>query len=416
MTKTIAEDIRTYPLQCGATLLVEPNPTVRSAGLTWLIPMGNAYDATDRIGISALLSDWVWRGAGELNTKEYSDALDRLGVQRSSGLETYHFRLSATLIGQRLKEALPPLVSLIRQPILGDDTFESVRDLCLQSLASLNDDPQSRAMIDLKDKSFPEPFNRSTFGDSEGLTTTTPTEARAHWNTHAIAAGSIIAVSGDVDGDAVVNQLNELLGDWAGEIADPSHAGPTDGGYFPTTEEASQCHIGIAYPAPREQDKCSMAQRIATQVLGGGVSSRLFTEVRERRSLCYSVYATYAAGRDRGVVMAYAGTTPERAQETLDVMLAEMNKMSDGVDADEFRRAVVGMKSRLVMHGESTSARASAIARELYLLGKPRTLQETADEVDAVTLDEVNAYLANANAGPFTIVTLGPDALTIPTL
>jgi len=406
--------IESITLDCGATLLVEENPAMRSVGLSWLLPMGSAYDPADRVGTAAVLSDWMWRGAGDLNTKDLSDAFDRLGVQRDSSVETHHLRLGAVMIGDQLAEALPLLVSMVRRPRLGDETFEPVRDLCQQSIAGLLDEPQSRSMLLLKEKHFPAPFNRSTLGSEEGIAALSPDEARAHWRAHAVPRGSIIGISGNVRAEAVARQLNDLFADWTGAIDEPSTSDEPQGRYTHESDESAQCHIGIAFHAPPEPDERSMLQRVATAVLSGGMSGRLFTEVREKRSLCYSVYASYAAGRDRGAVMGYSGTTPDRAQETLDVMTGEFKRLREGIDASEFQRAAVGMKSRLVMQGESTSARASSIARDQYLVGRPRTLRELAERVDAVGMDDVNDYLAQRAIDAFTIVTLGPAPLAPP--
>jgi predicted Zn-dependent peptidase len=141
----------------------------------------------------------------------------------------------------------------------------------------------------------------------------------------------------------------------------------------------------------------------------------LFTEVREKRSLCYAVNAGYAGGRDRGMVALYAGSTPERAQETLDTMLSELERFEHGVDAGEFRRAVIGLKSRLVMQGESTAARAAALGSDWYRLGRCRSLGELSAEVDAVTLDALNGWIARSMDGRWrermTLCTVGQSAL-----
>jgi predicted Zn-dependent peptidase len=170
--------------------------------------------------------------------------------------------------------------------------------------------------------------------------------------------------------------------------------------------------MAVAFPAPKESDEANILQRAVTSVMSGGMSGRLFTEVREKRSLCYSVYASYAAGRDRGAVQVYAGTTPERAQETLDVIMSEYRRLRDGVDLNELNRAIAGMKSRLVMNRESTSARAAGMAHDQYLIGRARTLQELEDRIESITLERVNSYLGSRfNNLKCTIVTLGPTAL-----
>jgi predicted Zn-dependent peptidase len=145
------------------------------------------------------------------------------------------------------------------------------------------------------------------------------------------------------------------------------------------------------------------------------MSGRLFTEVREKRGLCYSVSAGYSSGREFGSVTGYVGTTPERAQESLSVLLAEMDRINrSGIEESELRRAVIGMKSRLVFSGESTGARAAALASDQHRLGRPRSLAELADEIDRVTLEQVNNYLRSRTMGRVTIQTLGPVALVDP--
>jgi predicted Zn-dependent peptidase len=123
------------------------------------------------------------------------------------------------------------------------------------------------------------------------------------------------------------------------------------------------------------------------------------------------VHASYAATRGRGYVLCYAGTTPARASETLEVLVRELDRWGRGVSRDEFRRARVGMKAHLVMQGESTAARAHAVAAEQYVLGAPRTLERLSGLLDDMELEEVNRVLTVASLRPMTLVTVGPEAL-----
>jgi predicted Zn-dependent peptidase len=157
-------------------------------------------------------------------------------------------------------------------------------------------------------------------------------------------------------------------------------------------------------------------EKIVVQVLSGGMAGRLFSEVREKRGLCYAVSAGYRGEREFGTVTAYVGTTPERADEALRVLRAELDRINSPegrITQDEFERAVIGMKSSLIFSGESTSARAAALATDQRRLGHPRTLEDVARQIDDVTLDRVHAYLARRGLGRMTIQTLGPKALTV---
>ncbi|MEL6797289.1 MAG: insulinase family protein, partial [Planctomycetota bacterium] len=153
-------------------------------------------------------------------------------------------------------------------------------------------------------------------------------------------------------------------------------------------------------------------------VLSGGMSGRLFTEVREKRGLCYAVSAGYRGDDRFGAFSAYVGTTPERAQESLDVLTAELRRIrtpEGAVTADEFERARTGMRANIVFHGESTAARASALVADYQKLGRARTLDEMTAAIDAVTLDSLNEHLAETPLGGATLQTLGPKELTPPT-
>ncbi len=172
--------------------------------------------------------------------------------------------------------------------------------------------------------------------------------------------------------------------------------------------------IGIAWPSLQETDPEYYAVRMACEVLSGGMSGRLFTEIREKRGLCYSVSAGYSSLKGWGSIMGYAGTSNERAQATLDCFLDELKRLSDGVTEAELARAKTGLKASTIMQGESTSARAGAIAHDFFLRGRIRTLEEIKSAIDTVTVDQVNAYLKKHEAGPFTIVTVGPKALKLP--
>jgi predicted Zn-dependent peptidase len=152
----------------------------------------------------------------------------------------------------------------------------------------------------------------------------------------------------------------------------------------------------------------------AVNILSGGMSSRLFTHVREERGLCYAVWASYATFRDRGSVLAYAGTTTERAQETLDVTVRELKRLVDGIEADEVDRVKAGLKSSLIMQEESTGARAASIASDWYYLNRVRTFDEIQSAIDGLTPDTIIGHLKRYPAKDFTMVTLGRDPLKIP--
>ena len=404
----------TRRLECGADLVVEHVPAAQSVALVWFLPIGTALFPDDADGHAAMLTELIFRGAGGLSSRELSDTMDRLGLQRSAGAHAHHLRVDATLLADRLDDALPLLVNLIRRPALPDEAVDPVRNLCLQSIDSLNDEPQHLVMLLVRGRHLPWPFNRHGYGDPAVIQAADGDGLRRAWTERCAPEGAIIAAAGAVDGNDLASRLDHLLAEWAGAAPADPESRPSSRGYLHVHQETAQVHIGLAYDAPAEPHEDAMLERLATSVLSGSTSGRLFSEVRQKRSLCYSVGASYRAGRDRGLVNVYAGTTPERAQETLDVCLAELDRLSQGATREEYERAKVGLKSRLVMRGESTPARAGAIGGDWFRLRRLRSLDDIAKEIDAVSFDDLNAYLARRRFDAQTVVTVGSAPLSVP--
>ncbi len=395
MTTSPANPIDCRALACGATLLVEPMASVASVAMSWLLPTGNAGDPADRLGEAAMLSELALRGAGELDSRTFSDALDRLGVQRSLSNGGRHLRLGATMLGSRLDDAAPLLCDLVRRPRLPEEALEAVRSLSLQSLESLQDEPQRRAMIALGEQHLPSPFNRSGLGSRAGLEAISIEHLRGRWHREVRPGGSIIAVAGRVDPAALASRLDALLEGWEGEAVQPEVDAAAAKGAVHLEQDSAQVHFGMALDAPPLRDPDSMAWALAVRILGGGSSSRLFVELRERRGLCYSVGAGADLGRDRGMVSIYAGSTPERIDESRSLILEGLASLAAGFTEAEFRRASMALRRSLVAQSESTTSRAVQLASDYDRLGRARTLAEIAESASRIDLARLEAFAAS---------------------
>ncbi len=412
-------EIETRQLSCGMTLLAQPMGGVRSAALSWLVPAGTATEPADRLGIAGIWSEMLLRGAGARSSREHADACDRLGANRNAEAGNRFLRVGSSLVGTNLNEALPLLTDLVLAPRFEAESLIAAKDLSLQALASLVDDPHERAVLAARKRHRPSPFNRSDYGTEEGINAITIEDVKKGWRERARPGGSVIGIAGEFSVDSVQNRLDELLSDWKGTTSEPTKLADPPRGYAHEEDTTNQVQIVLVHDAPAEPHADSMLERVVTSVLSGGMSGRLFTEVREKRGLCYSVHASYSADRDDGRVGAYVGTTPERAQESLDVLTSELHRIStqEGqITEDEFERAIIGMKSRIVFSGESTSARAGALVGDWVRLGRARTLDELTAAIDAITLEQVRDYASRRSLGTVTIQTLGPEALTPPAI
>lgn len=397
-------------LECGALLLVEPMAGVKSCALNWTLPAGAAAEPQGKLGLAGIVAEMVQRGAGGLNSRQHADALDAAGVSRSLDTGVRTSRLGATFVGQDLDKALPLLADMIVRPAMDRDAFDPAQSLAIQELDALTDDPQEWAGVEAMARHLPAPLNRSTYGTREGLEACTHAAAKDFLKAGFVPGGSLIALAGDVDPALAEDVLNSALTGWSGEAGEPMATGQPQRGRAHVDDDGAQVQVMVIREAPRDGTPEAACERLATAVLSGGMSGRLFTEVREKRGLCYAVHAGYTSERETGWLTAYVGTTPERAAESLEVLQAELDRLAtpDGAPtAEEFERARVGLKSRIVFGGESTGARAGAMASDYRKLARCRTLEERVAEIDAVTLDGLCGYLAKFERGEATVLTLG---------
>ena len=399
----------------GLTLLAEKMPGMQSAAMTLLLPAGAASDPVDRSGSATVLSDLVLRGAGERDSRQLSEYMDKLGLQRSASVGIHHSRFGCAAVAAKVIEALPTYADIVRRPRLPGDGFSAARDLALQGLAGIDDEPRQKLMIKLREWFLPSPFGRNTMGRVEDLEKLTRDLCKTDWSQRYHSRDAILAVAGNVDFEgAARGESRSISGSWDGRPTPEFQIMPPPGNAHHETQESEQTHIGIAYPSIPETDPDYYTVRLAMECLSGGMSGRLFTEIREKRGLCYSVWAGYSSLKGSGSIFGYAGTSNDRAQATLDCMIGEIHRLQDGVTEAELARAKTGLKASTIMQGESTSARAGAIAHDFFMRGRIRTLDEIKDAIDSVTLEKVNGYLKAHEPGPFTIVTVGPKELKLP--
>jgi predicted Zn-dependent peptidase len=402
-----------HTLSNGLTVIVEPMAGVRSAAMSLWVPCGGANDPVGQLGTANVLSDLTLRGAGGRTSRQLSDDLDRLGLQRDSSAGLYHTRYSAAATSANLLAGIPLFADIIRAPVLGADDFEACRQLALQELDGLDDDPRSEALIALRQHHWPEPLGRNVMGEVADLDMLSLDLVRDSHAARFVPAGSILGLAGDLDPKQAIDIIEKALGDWAGSPPTPIRADEHKTSDAFIERQTEQTHIGIACPYIREVDDDYYIGRVAAEVLSGGSSGRLFTEIREIKGLCYSVGTSYASLKDRASLLGYAGTSNERAQATLDAFLHELRRIGEGVEQGEVERAKIGLMSGTVMSGESTGARASAVVSDYFSRGRVRPLEEIASAIDAVTVDQVDDFVRRTKLGPFTVVTVGPKELEI---
>jgi predicted Zn-dependent peptidase len=410
----VSKSILSHTLANGLVLVAEPLPWLESAAFTFLVPAGSVHDPPDRSGLSGLTSEMALRGAGPRDSRRFILDLDNLGVERHESVSAAHAGFSGATLAENLPGALAIYADVLRRARLPVDQLEAARWVMLQELRAVEDEPAQKVMLELRRRHYPDPWGRPAEGEQRALESATIDQVRRLFRQTYRPNGCILGVAGRFDWGPLKETVDGLLGDWEPGNAEDVDERPFGRKYEHLPYDSSQIQIGIAYPSVPYRDPDYFQAWGAVGVLGGGPSARLFTEVRERRGLCYSVHASYSTLRHRGGVFCYAGTSADRAQETLDVILAELGRLGEGIEEGELARLKARIKSSLIMQQESSSARSSALARDWYHLGRARTLDELERLVDQLSAESINAYLAEHPPGDYTVVTLGSRELAMP--
>lgn len=410
---SIEQQIHVHTFDNGLVLLGEPMKSLESAAFTIRVPAGYAYEPEGRGGLSVMTNEMVLRGCGERDNRRFVEDLDNLGVERGDSVTDALTGFGGATLSKNLLPALSIYVDVLRRARLPAEELEAARLVALQELAGVEDEPGQLVMQELRRLHYPKPWGRRSQGQRDALEAMTLDDIQAHYERCFRPNGAIISVAGKIDWPAVRDHVGKLTADWPKVETPAIVETPRSVRRGHSPHESQQTHVAVAYDSiPYDHPDYFQAWG-AVGVLSGGMSARLFTEVREKRGLCYTVSASHAVLKNRGNVLCYSGTSAERAQETLDVILAELVRLAEGIEPHELTRLKARIKSGLIMQQESSASRSSAMARDWYLLGRVRPLDEIASLVDALTADSINAYLKKNPPRDFTVVTLGPSPLEV---
>lgn len=400
-----------FSLPNGLRVVVQTMPGLQSAALSLMIPAGAIHDQPGKLGTAAILADMIPRGAGGMDARQLSSSMDNLGLQRGVSGGIRYLSFSAATTADRIVEAIPLISSQVQQPHLADDQFPAAQGLILQGLNALEDEPKQRLGHSLRKCSYPAPFGNPSEGSLTDVPNITVEDIRRHHADYVVPNQAVIGIAGNVTAAEIEKHVTEAFQQWQPKDVAAPVLGPVEPSPLHLQHDSAQTHIGLAWETVPYQDERYFDSWAAISILSGGMSSRLFTEVREKRGLCYAISASINTQVDHARVFGYAGTTNERAQETLDVMVAEIRRLHEDLSDEELQRCKARAKSTLIMQQESTMSRSGSLARDTLYLGRVVPLQEIRSRIDAITVDSVRDYVVEHAPKDMVLVTIGPESL-----
>lgn len=398
----------------GLVLLGEPMPWLRSAAFSFLLPAGTCYEPEGLDGLATFTCEMVQRGCGPWDSRAFLEQLDFLGVERTSAVTSTHANFCCSMPSQALSQVLRMYSQLAREPHLPKKQLEDARSLCQQDLRALDDEPSHRCFSELKRFRFPAPYGRIAQGTQAGLLAIKHSAVTDFFGQCYSPAGSILAVAGHFDWSQLCDLIAKELGDWQGPAPKQLPALVPIYGSQHVDHSSNQTHVALAYECAAIADPNYYEARSLVGILSDGMSSRLFTELRDKRGLVYSVFASCFTLAAHGTVLCYAGTTANRAQETLDVLINCIEELSRGISEDELERLKYRIKSSLVFEQESSAARSSQIASDWYYLGRVPGREEVCSRFGAMTTSGLVEYSRHHRPNNYSLITVGSQPLELP--
>ncbi len=411
-TTTEPSTIHTLTLPNGMTVLIQDMPWLRTAAFSLAVPAGVQHEAESKAGLASLTCEMVQRGAGHYSSRDLVAVQDNLGMDRSCGVSSAMASFGAAMPAESLSDALQLYASIVRQPHLPADQLDDARMMMIQELRATEDEPTQRVMRRLRELHYGNRLGRSNQGTMDSVTALTQDDVRNFFTDKYQASGAIIGIAGKVDVPQITDTLQQAFGDWKSEPETVQIQPSGESKYESIESPSSQTHIAFSFDSIPYGHEDYFRMRAGVGILSDGMSSRLFDRVREQRGLCYTVVASCNSLKNAAGVFGYAGTTPERAQETLDVTLHEIDHLTDDLREAELDRWKVRIESGLIMEQESSASRAASLVSDHYQLGRAMTTEELEAKIESLTLDSVRDYWTANPPANFRLVTLGPSPLT----
>ena len=403
-------------LPCGIEYAVHPLPRQVISFQIRLLA-GSASEPTDKLGLARLVETTLDKGTAKRSGRELSDAFDAIGASAGSGTGRETTTFTCTVLPEHLDTAVALHAELLRTPTFPTDAVEVAIELSRQELTALDDDAHGLADKLLGLRALGPVLGRHPIGEPETLSRITPGDFETHWRSFFHAGRMLVSIAGAVEPSQAADVFEKHFSGFGertvvGRTSFPIEFLP---GVKHYSKDLEQEQIGIGFPGVDAKHDDFPTQQVILGVLAGGMSGRLFAEVREKQGLAYWVSAWHETPRGCGMIFLGASTTPDRCEKTYHTLLREVDRLADDIEQEELDRAITGIVSRRETRGDTTRARCSELGADLFHFERPVPPEEKSAKIQAVTIDDVRRYLATYPRDELCVVTLGPTPLGVNT-
>jgi predicted Zn-dependent peptidase len=394
----------------GLTVVSHAMPEVETVSLGLWVGAGSRSEALDEHGVAHLLEHMAFKGTARRSAQDIAEEIEAVGgeLNAATGVDTTAYY--ARVMRKDMPLALDILSDIVVAPRFDATELARERDVILQEIAAALDSPEDIAFDLLQEAAFPgQPVGRPILGTAESVNRFERSHLGAYLSAHYHGPGMVLVAAGAVDHGVLLAEAERWLGGFDPAAAPRPEEAVYSGGVRRSDEDFEQTHLVLAFEGPHYRHPDYFTAQVCAGALGGGMSSRLFQEVRERRGLCYAIYAFATGLDDSGMFTIHAACASDRAHELFAVIRDELVKAADkGFSAEEVARVKAQLKMGLLTGLESSSARAEQLARQILIHGRPLATEALTEKVDRVEVKDLQALVERMLASPVSLATVGP--------
>lgn len=399
-------------LKSGVQVVTDTMPHLETASLGVWVNAGSRDERGEEHGIAHCLEHMAFKGTRRRSARQIAEEIEAVGgdLNAATGAETTAYY--ARVLKADVPLAIDVLADILSEPAFERDELAREQNVIVQEIGAVADTPDDLIFEHLQIVAFPDqPLGRSILGTTKTVKSFDGIKLRGYLGRNYRAPDMVVAAAGAVDHQAVVAEVERRFASFNGPARAAPEPASFGGGSHVEKRDLEQVHIALALPGVSQTDPSLFALQTFTNVLGGGMSSRLFQEAREKRGLCYSIYSFHAPYSDVGMFGLYAGTDAADATELMRVVVDEIANTAETLSEPEVARAQAQMKAGLLMALESSGERVGQLARQMMIHGRPIPVGELVAKVDAVTVDSARAAgRALLGRGQLATAMLGPGS------